>query len=68
MTTYRYSIDVNDSEMIALSAALEMYLRHCNEQLAEGPKAPYFAHRQSILDIQKHIRDKPTRTSWSSFT
>ena len=68
MTTYRYSIDVDDGEMIALSAALEMYLRHCNEQLAEGPKAPYFAHRHSILDIQKRLYDKATRTSWSKFT
>ena len=48
MTTYSYNFTFDDSEMIALEAALNFYVDHCNVQLEDGPCCPFWAHRESI--------------------
>ena len=46
MTTYSYQLELNDSEMITLTAALEFYRNHCAEQLAAGIECPYLTHHR----------------------
>jgi len=67
MTTYQYKLTLDDSEMIALTEALNMYLAHCSKQLADGPKAPYLAHQQSIERIQAKLFDNTRQISGSNF-
>ena len=68
MTTYSHTITLNDSEYIAISAALELMIEHCNAQLADGPVAPFWAHRQSCQTILGKLRSAtPTMTSTNTF-
>lgn len=63
MTTYMYKLVFGDSDMIALTAALDMYEKFCTEQLANGPKAPYWAHNESLKRIKSRLFDDTTQLS-----
>lgn len=67
MTTYRYDLSLDDSEIISLTAALKMYEKYCVEQLADGPKAPYWAHHKSIKEIQSRLLNNVIQMSGNSF-
>ncbi len=40
MTTYSYTIVLDDSDIIALEAALDMLIQRCDKELASGPMCP----------------------------
>ena len=63
MTTYSYNLALDDSEMIALEAALNFYLRHCSVQLKDGPCSPFWAHRESIRKILARRLDNVQQVS-----
>jgi hypothetical protein len=68
MTTYFHTLTIGDSEYIALSAALNLMIQHCDQQLADGPKAPYWAHRQSCIKMLEKLRNgTPVMASTSSW-
>ena len=53
MTTFAYTITLDDSEAIMLQSALELMIKHCQEKLNEGAGAPFWAHKhsaESVLD------------------
>jgi hypothetical protein len=68
MTTYQYTITLNDSEAIALKAALVLMIKHCQEQLDEGAKAPFWAHKHSAQNILKKLYDNTIQTSGNNFS
>ena len=68
MTTYSYSITVDDSEVIAVETALYMYLQHCEEQLSNGPCAPYWAHKQNVERVLGRLHSDVAMTSMSSIS
>jgi hypothetical protein len=57
MTTYSYTIILNDSEIIMLEAALKLMMTHCQEKLDEGEKAPFWAHKKSAEDVLARLCD-----------
>ncbi len=63
MTTYCYDLTLDDNEMIALEAALNFYLDHCNDQLKDGPCSPFWAHRESIRKILSRRLDNVQQVS-----
>lgn len=65
MTTYAYTLTVNDSECIALKAALELMIQHCEDQLAAGADAPYWAHERSCTAMLRRLYSNTTMTSTS---
>jgi hypothetical protein len=68
MTTYQHTLTVGDSEFMALSAALELMIEHCNQRLKAGEGAPYWAHRQSCTNVLSRLKSGPaTMTSTSTF-
>jgi hypothetical protein len=67
MTTYSYTIVLDDSEAIMLEAALNLMDTHCREQLSEGPKAPFWAHQQSARSVLKKLRQSAKQTSGNNF-
>ena len=67
MTTFIHRITLSDSESIALEAALHLMMTHCNEKLAAGEKAPYWAHRSSVEAILGRIHDDSIQTSGNNF-
>lgn len=68
MTTYSHTITLNDSQRIALEAALELMVKHCDDEMKNGPKAPYSSHRDSCREIWSKLNTStPQMTSTSSF-
>lgn len=67
MTTYQHSLVLNDSEYIALQAALSLMMEHCDNELSAGAGAPFWSHKQSCIAILARLRSSaPQMTSTSS--
>ena len=67
MTTYSYRLTLDDSDVIALSEAINRYIAVCKEELANGPKCPYWAHLRSLERISNRLCDDTTMTSTNTF-
>ncbi len=49
---------VDDGEALALEAAIDSYVAICNRELAaSGPKAPFWAHRNSLRALRARLLD-----------
>lgn len=66
MTTYIHRLTLDDSDIIALGAAIDRYIDTCKAELADGPKAPYWAHLTSLEGIKARLYGDSTMTSTSS--
>jgi hypothetical protein len=67
MATFNYRIFLDDSELIAVEAALHHYRSICVAKLVEGAKAPYWAHRRSIDAVLSRLSSDRRMTSTSNF-
>lgn len=63
MTTYSYQLVLDDSERVALDAALELLFERCEKELANGPCAPYWAWRENAKSIQEKLSRNMQQTS-----
>jgi hypothetical protein len=55
MTQYSYQPTLNDSEVIALMAAMTHYLHHCIEKTLDGSSAPYLAHMRTLPKVMQKL-------------
>ena len=67
MTTFAYTISLNDSEAIMLKAALELIIKHCQEKLDAAEGAPYWAHKHSAQSVLDKLYDNTNQTSGNNF-
>lgn len=67
MTTYAYKLTLDEGESITLEAALELMIDHCEKQLAEGNKTPYYAHKSSAQKILDRLYSNVQQTSGNNF-
>lgn len=65
MTTYSYTITLNDTERIALDAALAMLKEECELQIANRQEAPYLARLRSIASIKDKLANSGQQVSGS---
>lgn len=63
MTTYNYRLTLNDGEAMAIEAAIDFYLKHCECRLSAGPKAPYWTHLRSLEGLRERLNSDATQTS-----
>ena len=69
MTTYSYSLTIDDSQYLALEAALKVMIEHCESKLTEGAGAPFWAHKKSCGEILEKLRNaQSTMTSTNNFS
>ncbi len=69
MTTYSYSLTVNDSQFLALEASLKVMIEHCDLRISEGAGAPFWAHKKSCGEILEKLRSaETTLTSTNNFS
>jgi hypothetical protein len=68
MTTYSYTLVLNDSEVIMLEAALKLMLKHCEWELSGGPKAPFWAWQHSAQNVMSRLHQNAQLTSYSVFS
>lgn len=67
MTTFAYTITLNDSEAIMLQSALELMIKHCQEKLNEGAGAPFLAHKNSAERVLDKLYKNTIQTSGNNF-
>ena len=66
MTIYSYSLAIDDSQKLALEAAVKLMIDHCEEKLSEGAGAPFWAHKQSCGKILEKLRHAETTAIMTS--
>jgi hypothetical protein len=67
MTTYMYTLRLGDSEIIMLQSALNLMINHCEENLKDGPKSPYWAYKQSALNVLDKLFEDTKQISGNNF-
>ena len=67
MTTYMYTLRLGDSEIIMLQSALKLMINHCEENLKDGPKAPYLADKQAALNVLDKLFEDTKQMSGNNF-
>lgn len=63
MTTYRYRIDFNDSDMGMLYFALGLTIMHCLEKMDNGERDPYYKYITEAEAIRKRLYNDVKQTS-----
>jgi hypothetical protein len=63
MTTFVYPVVLDDTECIAVEAALDLLIAHCDKELADGPCAPYFVWRDSAVRVKGRLYADAVQTS-----
>jgi hypothetical protein len=51
MTTYSYTITINDGQRVALEAALQLMMIHAGDRKASGAGAPYWAYEKHCTEL-----------------
>jgi hypothetical protein len=64
MTTYRHKLTLSDSETIMLEEALEMMIRHCDSEIAEGETAPFYSWLHSAREVKGRLHSDTELTSF----
>ena len=65
MTTFSYSLTLGDTECIAVGAALDLLIAHCDKELASSSGPPYFAWRNAAERVEGRLHANATHTSGS---
>lgn len=68
MTTFSYTIVLDDSESITLDAALDLLLEKCDKELSKGPKPPFAAWRSNIIKIRRKLNENVELMSTNNFS
>jgi hypothetical protein len=63
MTTFSYTLVLNDSEMITLEAALKLMADHCDREIKTDPRPPFLAWRHNVEQIQSRLFSRARQTS-----
>ncbi len=56
MTTYSYTLQIGDSEHMALEYALKLTISHCEQKLTETSEPPYWAYKHRCESMQNKLR------------
>ncbi len=68
MTTYLYSVAMDDIEFDAVRKALKHYSSLCEAKLSEGQRSPYLGHLLAIEGVLERLFADAQMMSTSSFS
>lgn len=63
MTTFSFTIYLNDTEVMTVKDALEFYLKHCEERIEQDDLVPYLSHRTAAKNILERLFENKHKTS-----
>ena len=67
MTTYSYKIVLNDTESIMMKEAMKLMIEHCEEQIRDGPQAPFWAYKRAAEAVKERLHADVTQMSGNNF-
>ena len=68
MTTYAYQLVLDDTEIIMLNSALKQFIANCDEELKNGPKAPFWAQKRAAESVLARLLKNAYQTSGNNFS
>jgi hypothetical protein len=68
MTTYQHNLTLSDGEMIMMQTALLRMIVHCELNLNDGIKAPYWANKIDATNVFNRLFDNSIQMSGNNFT
>ncbi len=68
MTTFNYRIEIDESESLALEAALEQFIKVCENKLKSGEDWPrYISLKTRATSVLYKLKSNPIITSSNNF-
>jgi hypothetical protein len=67
MTTYQHNLTLSDGEMIMIQSALLRMIVHCEVNLSDGIKAPYWANKIAATNVFNRLFDDSIQMSGNNF-
>lgn len=68
MSTYSYTIEFSDSEIIMLEYSLKLLIKKCETEILIEPRAPFLAHKHSAEEVLKRLDSNVSQTSGNNFS
>lgn len=68
MTSFSYVLEFSDGEAIALKSALTRHIAFCDERLADGGGAPFWAEKRSAQALLRQMESHRSLRSTNTFT
>lgn len=67
MTTFQYTLTLDDNDMGAITHAIDFYMAECIKQTEAGAGAPYWSHLSSLKEIRERRYENARQTSGNTF-
>jgi hypothetical protein len=67
MTTYAFHLTLRETEMTVMSEALDLYIKHCQEEIVKGNRDLLPFNREVALKIRSRLHSNFEQTSGNNF-
>lgn len=67
MTTYAFHLTLRETEMTVMSEALDLYIKHCQEELEKGNRGSIPYKRGAALEVRSRLHSNPEQISGNNF-
>jgi hypothetical protein len=67
MTTYAFHLTLRETEMTVMSEALDLYIKHCREELAKSGREYLRIKMNAAQEVRSCLHSNPEQTSGNNF-
>lgn len=67
MTTYTFHLTLRETEMTVLSEALELYIKHCEEEFNKSGREYLCVKMDAAHAVRSRLHSNPEQTSGNNF-
>jgi hypothetical protein len=67
MTTHAFHITLHETEMTVISVALDLYIKHCQEEFDKNGRECPYVMRGAALEVRSCLHSNPEQTSGNNF-
>ena len=68
MTTYRYTLNLNDCEIHLIKSSLDLMIEFSDNMIKEGEMVPYYSHLLSSRTLKEKLYENTTLMSTNNFS
>lgn len=68
MTTYRYTLNLNNSEIHLIKSALDLMIEFSEEMIKKGEMVPYYSNILTSKTLKEKLFENTTLMSTNNFT
>jgi hypothetical protein len=68
MTTYRYTLNLNNSEIHLIKSSLDLMIEFSEEMIKKGEKVPYYSNILTSKTLKEKLFENTTLMSTNNFS